>query len=50
MYEGALPKTGLAVGVAGVSFGLSWIIGIALLLLVVGVLLVRYGGRHSETG
>jgi hypothetical protein len=45
MYEGALPKTGLAIGVGGVSMGLSWLIAVALVLVVGGVLLTRYAQR-----
>jgi hypothetical protein len=45
MYEGALPQTGLAIGIGGTALGLSWLIVVALVIIVVGVLLTRYGHR-----
>jgi hypothetical protein len=47
MYEGALPKTGLAVGVGGATLGLSWLIAVGLVVIVAGVLLTRYGRRGN---
>lgn len=48
MYEGALPKTGIAVGVGGAMLGLSWLIGIGVAVIVGGVLLTRYGRRSRH--
>jgi hypothetical protein len=28
MYEGALPRTGLAIGIGGAALGLSWLIAV----------------------
>ena len=47
MYEGALPKTGLAVGVGGAALGLSWLLVVAVVLIVAGLLFARYGRSRA---
>jgi hypothetical protein len=48
MYEGALPKTGVAIGAGGAYFGLSWLIAVGLVAIAAGVLLTRYGRRRAR--
>lgn len=45
MYEGALPKTGLAIGAGGAMLGLSWLIAVGVAVIIGGVLLTRYGAK-----
>jgi len=50
VYEGALPKTGIALGAggAGALSGLSWLLAIGLTLVVGGILLARYVGSRDQ--
>ncbi|GAA2245332.1 hypothetical protein GCM10010232_35450 [Streptomyces amakusaensis] len=48
MYEDPLPKTGLAISIGGVSIGLSWLIGVSLVLIVIGILVIRYWRRREN--
>jgi hypothetical protein len=44
---GALPFTGFAITIAGVTISLSWIVAFALVAIAVGVLLVRLDARRQ---
>ncbi|MFD9721285.1 hypothetical protein [Streptomyces sp. NPDC059076] len=48
MYDDALPRTGLAITIGGVTVGLSWLIGIGLLVVVIGILVIRYWRRRES--
>ncbi|MEU0991712.1 hypothetical protein ABZ348_13105 [Streptomyces sp. NPDC005963] len=48
MYDDALPRTGLAITIGGVTVGLSWLIGIGLLVVVIGILVIRYWRRREN--
>lgn len=43
---GALPFTGFAITIAGMTISLSWIVALALLAVAVGVLLIRLDARR----
>ncbi|MFD7548804.1 hypothetical protein ACFV0R_14675 [Streptomyces sp. NPDC059578] len=49
MYDDALPRTGLAITIGGVSVGLSWLIGIGLLAIAIGILVIRYWRQRETT-
>jgi hypothetical protein len=44
---GALPFTGFAIPVLGVTITLSWIVAFALVAVAVGVLLIRLDARRG---
>jgi hypothetical protein len=48
MYEGALPTTGVAVGVAGQTIGLSWLLAVGVALVLAGILLARLTGNRGK--
>ena len=48
--SGELPFTGLSLTILGVAFGLSWIVAIALTVVLVGVVLLRVATRSQRRG
>ena len=49
MYGGAtLPVTGAGIVLFGVSFGLSWVLGVAITMIMGGALLWRLGTRRRR--
>jgi hypothetical protein len=47
MYEAALPKTGLAIGVGGAAIGLSWLLVVGVIVVLAGLALARYAHRRG---
>lgn len=46
--SGELPHTGFAIAVLGVSIGLSWMIGAAVALILLGVVVMRIASRDER--
>lgn len=46
--SGQLPMTGAAVTILGISFGLSWLVGLAVLLICSGVIVGRVASRADR--
>lgn len=49
MYEGTLPNTGAAAGVAGLALGMSWLIAIGLAIVIAGILVTRYSRSRARS-
>jgi hypothetical protein len=43
--SGELPFTGFGLTILGVTFGLSWLIGLGIMCIVLGVLALRFASR-----
>lgn len=47
--SGELPHTGFAIAILGISIGLSWIIGAAVALILLGVIALRIATRDQRS-